>query len=519
MPYPNEHACRIKPPGDFQQGSFRRIKRGSKTGARDGKQLSIIIGRPKGKTTTTTQAYRYPADAWTAEQARSHCKEEGGSFEAATGQKEMDYIVLGDDVFFAEDLAEFHSCVVSEVIRKEGDEIVLYDSEGEKVLQRFPFGEGKKYKDEETVREAAKKRERQIQFFKHRETDMEIDKVRTLLEQALSVLSEECAEGGEEEIVEAELSESTSGHSWTVAETGEITGGPRAPLLLDFALMKPGRGNKRDNHYYSREVLERDAHVFEGVKMYATDHRPEEKSVRTEVGIVKMCPIRFEDDGTPIGRASIFNPDFAEQVRNRAKAGVLDSLENSILGIGKTKPGEAPDGGKVKMVEAITKGLSVDFVTKGGAGGQARALIENDGGETMSEQDKEKGKKAEEASPQEAQTGEAVLAEQKQEQAREQEAPQTLAEAEVEKAVDATKLPAFVKTALKVREYKDEAELEEAVETATKEVAKLTGSGQPFAQGGGTAPGKEEMSEADYETAYAEILRRHGLHVPQRQEV
>jgi len=74
MPYPNEHACRIKPPGSFQKESFRRIKQG---------KLSIIIGRLLGKTTTTTQAFRYPIDSWTEDQARNHCKEQEGTFEAA----------------------------------------------------------------------------------------------------------------------------------------------------------------------------------------------------------------------------------------------------------------------------------------------------------------------------------------------------------------------------------------------------------------------------------------------------
>ena len=80
MPYPNEHACRIVSPGAFQKGSFRRIKQG---------RLSIIIGRLKGKTTTTTQAFRYPTDSYSAEAARAHCKKQGGSFEAAKKVQEF----------------------------------------------------------------------------------------------------------------------------------------------------------------------------------------------------------------------------------------------------------------------------------------------------------------------------------------------------------------------------------------------------------------------------------------------
>jgi ATP-dependent protease ClpP protease subunit len=80
-PFPNEHACRVRDPGDFEKGSFRRINRKS-----DEKNFSVIIGRLKGKTTTTTQAYRYPKDEWTETQARNHCRRYGGKlFEPATG--------------------------------------------------------------------------------------------------------------------------------------------------------------------------------------------------------------------------------------------------------------------------------------------------------------------------------------------------------------------------------------------------------------------------------------------------
>lgn len=74
MPLPNEHACRIRSPGEFQKDSFRRIKQG---------RLSIIIGRLKGKTTTTTQSYRYPKSSWTPDAARKHCFDHDGKFEAA----------------------------------------------------------------------------------------------------------------------------------------------------------------------------------------------------------------------------------------------------------------------------------------------------------------------------------------------------------------------------------------------------------------------------------------------------
>lgn len=54
-----------------------------------------------------------------------------------------------------------------EVIRKEGDSIVLYSKDGSKKLGTWEFGPDKAIKSEDSAREHAAKRERQIQFFKH----------------------------------------------------------------------------------------------------------------------------------------------------------------------------------------------------------------------------------------------------------------------------------------------------------------------------------------------------------------
>jgi hypothetical protein len=78
-PYPNEHACRLRDPGDFEDGSFVRVER-----EHEGKKYSVIQGRLKGETTLTDQAYRYPKDTWTVESARAHCKAHDGKiFEPA----------------------------------------------------------------------------------------------------------------------------------------------------------------------------------------------------------------------------------------------------------------------------------------------------------------------------------------------------------------------------------------------------------------------------------------------------
>lgn len=72
-PYPNEHSCRLKAPGGFKPESFRRIERTT-----DGKKYNIVMGRLKGETTMTEQAYRYPKDTWTESSARTHCKAHDG---------------------------------------------------------------------------------------------------------------------------------------------------------------------------------------------------------------------------------------------------------------------------------------------------------------------------------------------------------------------------------------------------------------------------------------------------------
>ena len=80
-PYPNEHACRLRDPDGFQEGSFRRSQR-----THDGKKYSVIMGRLKGEDTLTDQAFRYHKETWTAGQAKSHCSDHDGTFEAASAE-------------------------------------------------------------------------------------------------------------------------------------------------------------------------------------------------------------------------------------------------------------------------------------------------------------------------------------------------------------------------------------------------------------------------------------------------
>ena len=82
MPYPNEHAARLRDPGDFQQDSFRR------------KEIApgvlIVMGRLKGQQTMTAQSYRFDKERFTAAQAKTWLKDhdvKNISFEEASGNE------------------------------------------------------------------------------------------------------------------------------------------------------------------------------------------------------------------------------------------------------------------------------------------------------------------------------------------------------------------------------------------------------------------------------------------------
>jgi hypothetical protein len=308
------------------------------------------------------------------------------------------------------------------------------------------------------------------------------------------------------EVGEAQLSESASGHAIALAETQAVTGGPRAPLLMDVVLISPGWGNKKDNHYYSPEVLARDARVFEGAKMYTTDHRQGDKSVRTEVSVVKKIK-GFTDDGAPIASVAVHDPDFAEATRNRKKLGTLETLECSILGAGRTKKGKVGDR-KGNIVEAIISGTAVDWVTKAGRGGHAIALAENStgGDNNMSEEEQVITQEQE----QEEETQEATLSEGQQQEVT------YLAESEVKAALEASRLPQQAIGRLAEGQYLDTEALKTTIEAERAYIKELTGSGRPFAQGD-TAPVDATMSEADYDAEYDDIMKRHSVYVPQKE--
>jgi hypothetical protein len=63
LPYPNEHACRLRDPEGLEiVGSDER--------EHNDKTYRVIFGKPKDGDGSVEQAYRYPKDSWSEEAAQ-----------------------------------------------------------------------------------------------------------------------------------------------------------------------------------------------------------------------------------------------------------------------------------------------------------------------------------------------------------------------------------------------------------------------------------------------------------------
>lgn len=277
----------------------------------------------------------------------------------------------------------------------------------------------------------------------------------------------------------------------SLSETITPGTGTRSPVIVDFELIRPGPGNKRDRHYYSPAVLKRDASVFKGVDIFVTDHKEKERSERTKVGRVREIA-GFTNGGAPIGRAVIYDPDQAEKTRNRADAGELSTLECSIFASGLAKPGNI-GGEDYQVVEAITSATALELVSKAGAGGHAKNLVESEaGGDEMGEE-QEVPKDGEETEPKPTEE------QPKEEPTKETpEQPAEVPAEEVEKALAEAKLPEGLRKWVAKGTYKTGDELKAAIAEAQADAKKLTGSGAVFGMGLSqpVIPETKELDEA-----------------------
>ncbi len=143
-------------------------------------------------------------------------------------------------------------------------------------------------------------------------------------------------------------------------------------------LIQPGWGSCG---YYPAEVLERDGpKIFkDGTKSFWNHQTVAEESARPEGDLRDLASVLTEDahyeKNGPAGEGLYAKANVFEQFR-----APVDSLAKhigmSIRASGVAKEGKAPDGKSGKIIEKLTHGLSVDYVTTPGAGGQILQLFE-----------------------------------------------------------------------------------------------------------------------------------------------
>jgi hypothetical protein len=146
---------------------------------------------------------------------------------------------------------------------------------------------------------------------------------------------------------------------------------------IPIKVIRPGWGS---SGYYPADVLERDgAKAFPaGTKMYWNHPTAEEAAARPErdlrdLAAVTTSPAQWMANG-PKGPGLYANARVME-----AYKGSVDDMGGdigvSIRAQGKARKGEA-EGRKGPIIEAITAGQSIDFVTEPGAGGEILQLFE-----------------------------------------------------------------------------------------------------------------------------------------------
>ncbi len=270
------------------------------------------------------------------------------------------------------------------------------------------------------------------------------------------------------------------------AETGNIIGLVEQdnqqsvdPLLLDVVIIQPGWGNTEHNNFYPAEMLKESAAVFSGAKMYTTDHREDERSVRTEVSQILECPVAFTENGAPIARVGVFDETFAHNIRARAHHGVLDGLHCSIKARGVAEEDDFELNGRTgRMVTSITEVRAVDWVTRAGAGGHALNIIE---GENSMAKKNDKAKEPDEVTDEviEEVTKVDIAETDGASGVKETPAPVFIKRDVVSTILSESTLPDAARVKLAYGEYESEDKLKTAVQSEIDYITTLTGAGQP----------------------------------------
>lgn len=171
-------------------------------------------------------------------------------------------------------------------------------------------------------------------------------------------------------------------------------------------VISPGWGS---SGYYSPEVLERDLPAIypKGTKMFWNHQTAAEEAARPEGDLRDLASVTTEAvkylPNGPDGPGGYVKAKAFEAYKQPIED-LHKDIGTSIRARGMAKEGIAPDGRKGRIIEKLTHGTSIDYVTSPGAGGKVLQLFEAaraGGNPQQSEEggvmDAEKLKKLEEA--------------------------------------------------------------------------------------------------------------------------
>lgn len=279
---------------------------------------------------------------------------------------------------------------------------------------------------------------------------------------------------------------------------------------VPIKIIAPGWGS---SGYYSAEVLKRDGpKAFKaGLHMYVDHPTPQEEAARPERSIKDLAAVlatdaQWQDAGKQgaglYATAKVFG-DHQEAIAERAK-----NIGVSIRALGQAKAGEAA-GRKGPIIEAITVGKSVDFVTLPGAGGavltESRTVIQPPAqksiseGSTMTEQEQ---KVLTEAQAENARLREALLLREAADYVTATLATAKLPDlTKVRLAESLSKSPSLKDGALDKDAFK--VVIEAAVKAEADYLAKVTGGGRIVGMGNGAQGGEGQPdAKAVLESAF-----------------
>lgn len=198
------------------------------------------------------------------------------------------------------------------------------------------------------------------------------------------------------EVVARTVYEPVSSDEEVVEESGEQIEGDVIPLIERavssdgttlIKVIAPGWGS---SGYYPADVLERDGpKVFPaGTHMYLDHPTERERRELPERSVTKLAGVTTEAarwmSDHPAGPGLYARARISPTHRNDIDA-LAEHIGTSIMAGGTYEVGEA-DGRKGKIITSLTRGDSIDFVTRAGAGGKVLSMMESRRGAADAEQ-------------------------------------------------------------------------------------------------------------------------------------